>query len=59
MTPLHMTICHLRASEAKMGMIPSLPSENLYYTTYLDMVEWDNYQMEEHVVYGIIEQLHD
>lgn len=52
----------LRTSETKMGMVTSLPSENLYYTNYLIMVEWgmvDGYQMEEHVIYGIIEQLHD
>lgn len=58
MTPLHMIPC-FRASETKMGMVPSLPSENLYYTNYLNKVEWNNYQMEEQMIYGIIEQLHE
>lgn len=52
-------ILYFRRSKAKMGMAPTLVSNNLYYTNYLNIVEWNRYQIEEHVIYGIIEQLHD
>lgn len=40
-------------------MAPTLPSNNLYYTNYLNQVECNKYQIEEYVIYRIIGQLHD
>lgn len=57
-TSSHMTLC-FKTSKTKMGMVPSLPSNNLYYINYLNMIEWNKYHLEEHVICGILEQLHD